>query len=80
MVDNSEYVLMLKQAPGAIPELIDTISGMKVTYEDYLLMAEPGQGMMKFGNTIFPITMQLESDSSLYNLFNTNFHENTGAI
>lgn len=80
MVDNSEYVLMLKQAPGAIPELIDTISGMKVTYEDYLLMAEPGQGMMKFGNTIFPITMQLGSDSSLYNLFNTNFHENTGAI
>ena len=80
MVDNSEYILMLKQSVSAIPELIDTINGMKDTYEDYLLEAESGQGMLKFGNTIFPIDMKLDKEGSLYKLFNTNLHEIAGTI
>lgn len=80
MVDNSEFILMLKQSAGAIPELTGTINGMKETYEDYLLEAEPGEGMMKFGNMIFPVSLKIDREGQLYNLFNTNMHEKSGAI
>lgn len=80
MVDNSEYILMFKQSVGAIPELVETITGMKDTYEDFLLKAEHGQGMLKFGNTIFPVSMELNREGSLYKLFNTNLHEIAGTI
>ena len=80
MLDNSEFVMLFKQASAAIPELVETISGMKETYSEYLLDAEPGQGLMKFGKSMFPIDMQLDKTGTLYNLFNTNMHERVGAI
>lgn len=80
MLDNSEFVVLFKQASAAIPELVETISGMKDTYSEYLLDAEPGQGLMKFGKSMFPIDMQLDKTGTLYNLFNTNMHEKVGTI
>ncbi len=80
MIDNSEYILLLKQSTGAITEILETISGMKETYAEYLTTAQPGQGMMKFGSTIFPVSLQIDTSGSLYNLLNTNMHEKSGAI
>lgn len=80
MLDNTQFTVLFKQAPAAIPELVSTVKGMKDSYGDYLLDAEPGQGLLKFGDSIYPIDMQLEKDSTLYNLFNTNMHEKVGSI
>ncbi len=80
MLDNSEFVVLFKQASAAIPELVDTISGMKDTYSEYLLDAEPGQGLLKFGKSMVPIDMKLDKTGTLYNLFNTNMHEKVGTI
>lgn len=37
--------------------------------------AEPGMGLIRFGDKIVPFDNTMEKDSSLYQLFNTNFHE-----
>ena len=37
--------------------------------------AEPGMGLIRVGDKIVPFDNKMEKDSSLYQLFNTNFHE-----
>ncbi|MBC8562223.1 hypothetical protein [Jutongia huaianensis] len=37
--------------------------------------AEPGTGLIRFGDKTVPFDNTMEKDSSLYQLFNTNFHE-----
>lgn len=37
--------------------------------------AEPGMGLIRFGDKIVPLDNTIEKDNNLYQLFNTNFHE-----
>ena len=74
MVSNSEFMLLLDQGTmdkEAVEDLFDISSEQLACVNG----AEPGTGLIRFGDTIVPFDNTMEKDSSLYRLFNTNFHE-----
>ena len=74
MVSNSEFMLLLDQGTmdkEAVEDLFD-ISSEQLACDNG---AEPGTGLIRFGDKIVPFDNTMEKDSSLYRLFNTNFHE-----
>ena len=74
MVSNSEFMLLLDQGTmdkGAVEDLFDISSEQLACVNG----AEPGMGLIRFGDKIVPFDNTMEKDSSLYQLFDTNFHE-----
>ena len=74
MVSNSEFMLLLDQGTmdkEAVEDLFDISSEQLACVNG----AEPGMGLIRFGDKIVPFDNTMEKDSSLYRLFNTNFHE-----
>lgn len=74
MVSNSEFMLLLDQGTmdkEAVEDLFDISSEQLACVNG----AEPGMGLIRFGDKIVPFDNTMEKDSSLYQLFNTNFHE-----
>ena len=48
---------------------------MNVRIASYLGQKRQEKGLSRFGDKIVPFDNTMEKDSSLYQLFNTNFHE-----
>ena len=74
MVSNSEFMLLFDQGTmdkEAVEDLFDISSEQLACVNG----AEPGTGLIRFGDKIVPFDNTMEKDSSLYRLFNTNFHE-----
>ena len=74
MVSTSEFMLLLDQGTmdkEAVEDLFDISSEQLACVNG----AEPGTGLIRFGDKIVPFDNTMEKDSSLYRLFNTNFHE-----
>ena len=74
MVSNSEFMLLLDQGTmdkEAVEDLFDISSEQLACVNG----AQPGMGLIRFGDKIVPFDNTMEKDSSLYQLFNTNFHE-----
>ena len=74
MVSNSEFMLLLDQGTmdkEAVEDLFNISSEQLACVNG----AEPGMGLIRFGDKIVPFDNTMEKDSSLYQLFNTNFHE-----
>ena len=79
MVSNSEFMLLLDQGTmdkEAVEDLFDISSEQLACVNG----AEPGMGLIRFGDKIVPFDNTMEKDSSLYQLFNTNFHEIVGEV
>ena len=78
MVSNSEFMLLLDQGTmdkEAVEDLFD-ISAEQLACVNG---ADPGMGLIRFGDKIVPFDNTMKKDSELYQLFNTNFHEIAGA-
>ena len=74
MVSNSEFMLLLDQGTmdkEAVEDLFDISSEQLACVNG----AEPGTGLLRFGDKIVPFDNSMKKDSDLYRLFNTNFHE-----
>jgi len=74
MVSNSEFMLLFDQGTmdkEAVEDLFDISSEQLACVNG----AEPGTGLIRFGDKIVPFDNTMEKDSSLYQLFNTNFHD-----
>ena len=74
IVSNSEFMMILDQGVmdrEILAELFDVSDAQVKCVND----AEPGTGLIRFGNKIVPFSNEVNSDSALYKLFNTNFHE-----
>ena len=74
MVSNSEFMLLLDQGTmdkEAVEDLFDISSEQLACVNG----VEPGTGLIRFGDKIVPFDNTMEKDSSLYQLFNTKFHE-----
>ena len=77
MVSNSEFMLLLDQGTmdkEAVEDLFD-ISAEQLACVNG---ADPGMGLIRFGDKIVPFDNTMKKDSELYQLFNTNFHEIAG--
>ena len=78
MVSNSEFMLLLDQGTmdkEAVEDLFD-ISAEQLACVNG---ADPGMGLIRFGDKIVPFDNTMKKDSELYQLFNTTFHEIAGA-
>lgn len=73
MVANSEFVLLLRQAPSDLDMLQQTFKLSDTQLKD-LMSSAVGVGLMKFGNQWIPLDSTLPK-GALYDRLNTNMHE-----
>ena len=74
MLSNSDFVVLLKQS-NADSERMEEVLGISRTQLDYALEATAGKGLLKCGDVIVPFDNQIDKDSAIYKLYNTNLHE-----
>lgn len=77
MVSNSEFMVLLDQGKMDQDAVEDLFS---ISAEQLACVngADPGTGLIRFGDKIVPFDNTMKKESSLYQLFNTNFHEMAG--
>lgn len=71
MFANSEFLLMLNQAPTDRIELAHMLS-ISDTQMDYITNAKAGSGLIKVGGSLVPFVNNFPKDTRLYNLMTTN--------
>jgi len=70
MISNSEFIVMLNQAPNdsaLLGELLD-ISDEQL---DHVTDTGPGCGLIRYGSSIVPFINQFPKNTKLYRLMNT---------
>jgi type IV secretory pathway VirB4 component len=72
--ENSEFILMLSQAPGD-REILASKLGISEHQLSYVSGANPGEGLLFFGNTIIPFVDNFPKDTMLYKIMTTNPRE-----
>lgn len=75
MLANSEFVCMLRQTKD-IDNVVD-LYGLSEPQRNYLLLARPGQGILKMGNSLIPFVNDYPKDSKTYRLLTTKPGEMT---
>lgn len=75
LISNSQYTMFMAQAPKDTELILESFDD--VTYEQlkYVRNAEPGTGLVRFGNTFVPMDNRMEPTVPLYAIFSTNMHE-----
>lgn len=71
---NSEF-LMLYNHKEAERELIQNELGIPASMLRYITNPPCGCGLLKFGEKLIPFDGRLPTDSEMYRMYNTNFHE-----
>jgi type IV secretory pathway VirB4 component len=77
MVSNSEFTVLMDQ--GTMDQ--DAVGDLFSISKEQLACvngADTGTGLIRFGDKIVPFDNTMKKESSLYRLFNTNFHEMAG--
>ena len=74
IVSNSEFMMILDQ--GVMDrEILSELFEVSSEQINCVNGANPGTGLIRFSDKIIPFSNEVDSDSKLYKLFNTNFHE-----
>jgi hypothetical protein len=68
--ENSEFILMLSQAPGDREILADRL-GISEHQLSYVSQSNPGEGLLFFGNVIIPFIDRFPKDTELYKIMTT---------
>ena len=70
MLSNSEFIVMLNQAPSDSEKLskLLNISGEQMSY---ITNAEPGGGLIRYGGSLVPFVNRFPTDTMLYRLMTT---------
>lgn len=69
MLANSEFVVMLRQTKD-IDSVVE-LYGLSAPQREYLLLARPGQGIIKMGNSLIPFVNDFPKDSKIFSLIST---------
>jgi hypothetical protein len=72
--ENSDFVLMLNQAPGDRAILAQKL-GISPYQLSYVSGSGPGEGLMFYGNTIIPFVDRFPKDTELYKIMTTKLSE-----
>jgi hypothetical protein len=70
MLSNSEFLLMLNQAPSDRIELASLLN-ISETQMRYITNAPAGRGLIKVGGSIVPFVNDFPTDTQLYKLMST---------
>lgn len=71
MLSNSEFCIMLGQSQNDVSNLKDLFR-LSDLEEENLLLADKGQGLIKFGNTVIPFENNFPRKTMLYKIWNTD--------
>ncbi|WP_435070954.1 VirB4-like conjugal transfer ATPase, CD1110 family [Ohessyouella blattaphilus] len=74
MIANSEFLLLNNQN-GIDRDLLTQIIEISGEQTQYIINAESGTGILKFGSSMIPFDNEIPKDNLLYDLYNTNLHE-----
>lgn len=77
LISNSEYTILLKQSAPDAAALGRALGDISEAQIKYTANAEPGTGLIRFGNTIIPFNNKIAKDNPVYDVYNTNLHEKT---
>ena len=69
MLANSEFVCMLRQTKDI--DSVVQLYGLSEPQRNYLLLARPGQGILKMGNSLIPFVNDYPKDTKTYTLLTT---------
>ena len=70
MLANSEFLLMLNQAPTDRAELAKLLN-ISDTQLSYITNAGPGRGLVKVGGSLVPFINEFDTSTQLYKLMST---------
>jgi type IV secretory pathway VirB4 component len=74
MLENSEFVMMLKQQPGAGSTIVEEM-GLSPELVKYVTNESGfGKGLIRSGSVIIPFSMELNPALHLFKMFDKNFH------
>lgn len=79
MLDNSEFVLILKQQPGAAVKLEQELGLSKELIKYCTKESGCAKGLLRCGPVIIPASLMLEPGTELFGLFDKNFHRDADA-
>lgn len=74
MLSNSEFLLLLNQAPSDRKDLSELLS-ISDTQMSYITNAGAGRGLIKIGGSIVPFINEFPTDTELYKLMSTKLSE-----
>ena len=74
ILENSDFVYMLAQAPGDREILADKLN-ISPKQIGYVTQSEPGEGLIVFGSTILPFIDNFPANSTLYRIMSTRLGE-----
>ena len=74
MLSNSEFLLLLNQAPSDRKDLSELLS-ISDTQMSYITNAGEGRGLIKVGGSIVPFINEFPTDTELYKLMSTKINE-----
>lgn len=79
MLDNSEFVLILKQQAGAA-EKLESELGLSNELIKYCTKENSfGKGLVRCGSVIIPLSLELKEGTNLFDMFDKNFHRDSNA-
>jgi hypothetical protein len=74
MLENSEFVIILKQQSGARETIINEL-GLSPELVNYVTdEAGFGKGLIRSGSVIIPFSLELNRNLDLFRMFDKNFH------
>lgn len=69
MLANSEFVVLLRQTKDI--DSVAELYGLSEPQRNYLLLARPGQGILKLGNSLIPFENEYPKNTQTYRLLTT---------
>ena len=75
LVSNSEYFIILRNSTKDSTALVEFFENVPPSQIDVLSQADPGTGIIRFGDYIVPLDNRMEKDNPLYEMYSTNLHE-----
>ena len=74
MLSNSDFIMMLNQAPSDRAELAKLLN-ISSTQLSYVTNSDPGQGLLFSGNSIIPFVDKFPQETKLYRMMTTKVEE-----
>ena len=74
MLNNSEFVVVLKQSPKDMEEVADAV-GISDAQLRFVDNSPAGTGLIKWKKQVVPFDCKIDKKNEIYKLYNTNIHE-----
>lgn len=74
MLNNSEFVIVLKQSPKDMQEVAEAV-GISDAQLRFVDNSAAGTGLIKWKKQVVPFDCKIDKQNEIYKLYNTNIHE-----